>query len=103
MDSSSQKEKNVEEETNEVNVSHDEEESVIVFDDDDVEEGLTECRNSVIAKIITDKPIHKGSLQSALASIWCNPKEFRMEEVEEKMYQLFFGSDKDLKRVINGS
>jgi len=35
--------------------------------------------------------------------IWCNPTYFRIEEIDDKLYQLFFGSKKDLNRVINGS
>lgn len=85
------------------NQTAEEEETLIVFDEEDVEEGLQVCKNSVVGKILTEKPIHKGSLQSALANIWCNPKGFRMEEIEDKLYQFFLEEEKDAKRILQGS
>lgn len=56
-----------------------------------------------IGKIFTEKPIHKNSLQNALANILCNPKGFRIEEVKEKIFQFFFEEKKDVSRILNGS
>lgn len=61
----------------EYEASHEEdEETIIIFNDNDVEEGLSECVKSVVGKIITEKPIYKNSVLSALANIWCKPKWF---------------------------
>lgn len=42
-------------------------------DDHFKEDGLGECLRSIVSKLITEKPIHKHSLHSALANIWRNP------------------------------
>lgn len=82
---------------------HEDEETFIIFNDEDVQEGLKECHRSVVGKIVTEKPIHKNSLHNALANIWCNPKGFRLEEVAEKTFHLFFESEKDVQRILQGS
>lgn len=53
-------------------------------------------------RIITEKPIHKSSLLSALANIWCNPAGFRVEEVAEKTFQFFFVDECDGSFVTHG-
>lgn len=64
-----------------------EDDPLIIFNEEDVQEGLDSCRNrnSKVGKIITEKPIHKNSIQSALANIWCNPRGFRVEEIQGKL------------------
>ncbi|KAJ1418605.1 DUF4283 domain protein [Sesbania bispinosa] len=52
----------------------------IIYDDEDVEEGLNFCTKSIIGRILTQKPIHLNSLHNALAGMWCNPNGFRIEE-----------------------
>ncbi|XP_057433287.1 uncharacterized protein LOC130726080 [Lotus japonicus] len=86
--------------------SHQEDEgdaSIIVFDDADVAEALGEYENCLVGRFITDKPIHKGSLQSALGNIWCNPKDFRVEEISNKVFLFHLGEEKDVKRILQGS
>ncbi|KAJ1375649.1 Zinc finger, CCHC-type [Sesbania bispinosa] len=77
--------------------------SFIIYDEEDVVEGVELCSKSLIGKIITQKPIHLNSVQSALEGIWCNPVGFRMEEIFPKTFQFFFGSEEDTTRVLGGS
>lgn len=84
-------------ENDNIHCPEEEEESLIFFDDEDVEEGLHVCKNSMVGKIITEKPIHKNYVQSALANIWCNPKGFQIEEIEGKLYQISFDEEKYAK------
>ncbi|KAJ1407826.1 hypothetical protein SESBI_24015 [Sesbania bispinosa] len=58
---------------------------------------------SLMGVFITEKPIHANSFQSALASIWCNPKGFKVEEIMEKKFQFLFDDAKDAERVLRGS
>ncbi|KAJ1415430.1 Zinc knuckle CX2CX4HX4C [Sesbania bispinosa] len=46
----------------------------IIYDEEDVADGVESCSRSLIGRIITQKPIHVNSLQNALMGIWCNPK-----------------------------
>lgn len=39
-----------------------EEEHIIVFNDEDIQEGISECKRNLVGKIVTEKPIHKSSL-----------------------------------------
>ncbi|KAJ1380428.1 Zinc finger, CCHC-type [Sesbania bispinosa] len=81
----------------------DKEPRIIIFDDDDVQEGVKECSNSAIGKIITNKVIHLNSLNNALSSIWSFPKGFKIESLGAQIFQFFFQESKDLDRVIKGS
>ncbi|KAJ1383567.1 Zinc knuckle CX2CX4HX4C [Sesbania bispinosa] len=47
---------------------------IIIYDEDDIKEGLETCSRSLIGAFLSEKPIHVNSLQNALAGIWCNPK-----------------------------
>lgn len=57
----------------------------------------------MVGKIVTEKLIHKTSLHSALANIWCNPKGFRIEEVVDKTFHFFCSDDRDITRILKGS
>ncbi|KAJ1438438.1 hypothetical protein SESBI_03049 [Sesbania bispinosa] len=76
---------------------------LIIFDDEDVDAGVTFCSKSLVGKILTDKPIHTNRLQSALSGIWCHPKGFRVEELSTKVFQFFFEDDRDVNRILTGS
>ncbi|KAJ1404178.1 Zinc knuckle CX2CX4HX4C [Sesbania bispinosa] len=77
--------------------------SNFIIYDDDVEEGIDSCSKSLIRRILTQKPIHTNSLQSALAGIWCNPKGFRVEEIVPKTFQFYFDDEADVNRILKGS
>ncbi|XP_057444625.1 uncharacterized protein LOC130736865 [Lotus japonicus] len=79
------------------------EDSLVLFDDGDVADALGEYENCLVGRFLTDKPIHKGSLQSALGNIWCNPRDFRVEEISNKVFLFHLGDEKDARRIIQGS
>ncbi|KAJ1403686.1 Zinc knuckle CX2CX4HX4C [Sesbania bispinosa] len=71
----------------------------IVFEEEDIQEGLEECGNSVVGKLTTEKSIHVNSLSNAFNSIWNEPKGFKVIDlVGEKIFQFFFQDS----RVVKG-
>ncbi|KAJ1399328.1 hypothetical protein SESBI_30429 [Sesbania bispinosa] len=42
----------------------------ILYDEEDVADGIESCSKSLIGRILTQKPIHLNSLQNALMGIW---------------------------------
>ncbi|KAJ1431055.1 Zinc finger, CCHC-type [Sesbania bispinosa] len=75
----------------------------VIYDEEDVVEGIDHCSKSLIGQIFTQKPIHLNSMQNALGGIWCNPLGFRMEEVFPKTFQFFFDSEEDTDRILKSS
>ncbi|KAJ1382069.1 Zinc knuckle CX2CX4HX4C [Sesbania bispinosa] len=76
---------------------------IVVFTEEDISDGVSLCSRSLVGRIITEKPVHVNSLQNALASIWCNPKGFKVEELEPKTFRFFFEEDADMERILRGS
>ena len=40
-----------------------------------------------------EKPINKGSFQSAITSVWGIDKDLKFEEVGKKLFQVFFDDE----------
>ncbi|KAJ1436291.1 Zinc knuckle CX2CX4HX4C [Sesbania bispinosa] len=78
------------------------EQNLIIFDEEDIKEGLQECQNSIIGKLVTEKAVHANSLMNALNNIWNSPKGFKVVDLGDKRFQFFFDSGKDANRVIRG-
>ncbi|KAJ1377366.1 hypothetical protein SESBI_48955 [Sesbania bispinosa] len=76
---------------------------LIIYDEEDIMEGLEQCSHSLVGVFLTEKPIHANSLQNALAGIWCNPKGLKVEEIREKKFQFRFDEVRDAERVLRGS
>ncbi|KAJ1435332.1 Zinc knuckle CX2CX4HX4C [Sesbania bispinosa] len=76
---------------------------LIVYDEEDVQEGVNSCSKSLVGHFLTEKPIHANSLPNALAGIWCNPKGFKVEDVGDKTYQFLFAEEKYAERILQGS
>ncbi|KAJ1422241.1 Zinc knuckle CX2CX4HX4C [Sesbania bispinosa] len=76
---------------------------IILYDEEDVLEGLKSCSKSLLGRIVTQKPIHTNNLHNALSGIWCQPKGFRIEEVAQKTFQFFFEEESDAERIRKGS
>lgn len=51
-----------------------EEEDFFIVEEEVFQENLNQRKNWLLGKFICAKPIHRGSLQMALANIWCDPK-----------------------------
>ncbi|KAJ1418357.1 Zinc knuckle CX2CX4HX4C [Sesbania bispinosa] len=77
--------------------------NLIVFDKEDIQEGVQDCKNSVIGRLLTEKSVHVNSLSNALNSIWNAPKGFKVINMGEKLFQIFFEHEKEADRVVKGS
>ncbi|XP_015959755.1 uncharacterized protein LOC107483660 [Arachis duranensis] len=79
------------------------EELLVVFNNEDVKEGLQGCKNSLIGRLMTEKSINSAWIQSAMQNIWKKPEGLRIVELKPKIYQIFFQKETDLDRVLKGS
>jgi hypothetical protein len=77
--------------------------SVVNFDDSDIQDRLEEYQNSILGKIVSEKTIHKNLIRNALCNIWCNPKGFRVEQIGDKLFHFFMDEQEDTKRIIRGN
>jgi hypothetical protein len=68
-----------------------------------VEEGVKACQSSILGKIISDKPIHVGSIQNGLDSIWGSPPGLKIQETEGKILQFFMDNAADQDRILWGN
>lgn len=75
---------------------------VVNIEDSDLQDGVKLCAKSLIGRILTNKPINKGSMEAAFNNIWGQPACFKIEEIKPKIYQFFFNNEKDLSRILNG-
>lgn len=79
------------------------EDVLVIYDDNNIQHGVDTCHNSLIGRFVTRKPILKGPLQIALTSLWNKPKGFRIEELEENVFQFFFKHNNDMNQVLKSS
>ncbi|KAJ1390041.1 Zinc knuckle CX2CX4HX4C [Sesbania bispinosa] len=76
---------------------------IIVFDDEDIQEGLQDCKNIIVAKVFTEKTVHVNSLSNSLNSIWNALQGFKVVDLGEKLFQLFFHNVRDADRALKGN
>ncbi|KAJ1377597.1 Reverse transcriptase zinc-binding domain [Sesbania bispinosa] len=74
--------------------------NLIVFDEEDIQDGLQDCKNNVIGKLLTEKSVHVNSLSNAFNSMWNAPKGFKVFDLGEKLFQIFFETEKEADRVV---
>ncbi|GAU49883.1 hypothetical protein TSUD_408220 [Trifolium subterraneum] len=65
-----------------------------------IENGVKNCQNSILGKIITEKPIHVSSIQNGLESIWGSPAGLRIQEIQGKILQFFMDNSFDQERIL---
>ncbi|MCH92169.1 DUF4283 domain protein, partial [Trifolium medium] len=68
-----------------------------------IKEGIQQCKNSLIGKLFSNKPIIKPIIQNTLMGIWGNPKGFTITEIEGGLYHLTMDQDKDIQRAVKGN
>jgi hypothetical protein len=68
-----------------------------------IQEGVNQCRNSLIGKILSGKSILKPILQNTLVGIWGNPKGLTITETEGGFFHITMDSDMDLQRAVKGN
>ncbi|KAL5064240.1 hypothetical protein RYX36_025977, partial [Vicia faba] len=68
----------------------------IVYEEDEIQDEEDSQNLSILGKIITNKPIHRGSMQSVFSNIWCNPKGL-MVKIEKDTFQFTMEHTEDHK------
>ncbi|MCI11719.1 DUF4283 domain protein, partial [Trifolium medium] len=68
-----------------------------------IKEGIQQCKNSLIGKLFSNKPIIKPIIQNTLLGIWGNPKGFTITEIEGGLYHLTMELDADIQRAVKGN
>ncbi|KAJ1387928.1 Zinc knuckle CX2CX4HX4C [Sesbania bispinosa] len=75
---------------------------LIVFSEDNIQEGLKDYEFSVVGNIVSEKKFNVNSLINALSNIWNHPTGFKIVDLGEKKFQFFFHKEKDMERVLKG-
>ncbi|WJX58345.1 hypothetical protein P8452_43810 [Trifolium repens] len=73
------------------------------YQDDIIQDGIQNCQQSLIGKLITEKIIPKQIIQGTLMGIWGNPEGFQLSEVEGGFYHITMKNDKDIQRALKGN
>lgn len=73
-----------------------------MYDEEVLGEGIKQCTNNIIGKLLTTKQISKQVLYNSLMGIWCNPNGFKITELENNLYQLSFERESHIKRILKG-
>ncbi|MCH81857.1 zinc CCHC-type-like protein [Trifolium medium] len=74
-----------------------------VYPEKIVKEGVSECKRSLLGKLITNKPVHGSSIQMGLESIWGAPPGLKIQEIEGKILQFFMDETMDQERILLGN
>jgi hypothetical protein len=74
-----------------------------MYKEEHIKEGVSHCKNSIIGKILSSKPILKSILQNSLLGMWGNPKGFTITEIEGGLFHISMESEADTQRIIKGN
>jgi hypothetical protein len=98
-----QKQKNNNNQQSETSPSPTRRTGFFVYPEKIINEGLSACQNSILGKIITEKPIHVSSIQNGLDSIWGALSGLKIQEIEKGILQFFVSKRFDHERIILGN
>ena len=73
-----------------------------MYEDEHIGEGIKQCKNNIIGKILAPKQISKQVLHSSLMGIWCNHVGFKITELENNRYQFSFEKETNITRSLKG-
>ncbi|KAH7851261.1 hypothetical protein Vadar_009169 [Vaccinium darrowii] len=79
-----------------------EEQSEIALLSEDVKASKEECRTSIFGKIISQKAVNFSGLRSTMEMVWGYPKNFRVLEIGNGIYQFILPSETAVIRILNG-
>ncbi|RYR16647.1 hypothetical protein Ahy_B04g073681 [Arachis hypogaea] len=79
-----------------------EENEVLRFEDEDIQESIEKCKRSLIGKLLADRKFSSGTLEAALYAIWRQLEGFRVMDHGKNLFQFFFSSEVDMLRVEKG-
>ena len=68
-----------------------------------VQDSINQCKNNILGKILSDKPISTQTLRNTLFGIWYKPQGFQLSEIEGKLLQIKMDKEEDIQRIIKGS
>ncbi|GAU51479.1 hypothetical protein TSUD_413680 [Trifolium subterraneum] len=74
-----------------------------LYTETEIHEDIAACTQSIIGKIITDKPIHVSSIQNGLESIWGSPEGLKIQELGGRILQFFMTNEADKDRILQGN
>ena len=77
-----------------------EEEEVISISDEDRQEEIESCSQSLIGKLLTCKPFNKRAAQSTLKRAWGLENKVQVVEVGANLFQFKFQTEFDMERVL---
>ncbi|XP_025635850.1 uncharacterized protein [Arachis hypogaea] len=80
-----------------------EDEDIIVFGKEEIEESLQICAKSLIGRILADRSFGVGTVEGAMRTIWSHPKGFKVMDLGDNLFQFFFEKEVDLVRVERGA
>jgi hypothetical protein len=74
-----------------------------MYKEEDVADGISNCNNSLIGKILSTKIILKPVLLSTLQGIWGNPKGLTITEIEGGFFHITMELEKDTQKALKGN
>ncbi|XP_057734226.1 uncharacterized protein LOC130949561 [Arachis stenosperma] len=80
-----------------------EEEMVVRFDNEDIQEGVEKCLKSLVGRLLADREFSFETLEAALTAIWRQPDGFKVLNHGGNVFQFFFDKEIDLVRVEKGA
>lgn len=72
-----------------------------MYEEEHIGDGIKQCQNNIIGKILASKQIPKSVLHSSLMGIWCSPAGFKITELENNLFQFSFEKEADINRILN--
>ncbi|KAI4344989.1 hypothetical protein L6164_012159 [Bauhinia variegata] len=79
-----------------------EEEEIVLFDKNDLQDGIEECERSLVGKVITEWWINPITVETMMKTVWGSPGEFRVPAIEENKFSFFFRNERDMIQVVRG-
>ncbi|KAH7841280.1 hypothetical protein Vadar_027865 [Vaccinium darrowii] len=79
-----------------------EEQGEVDLSGEDVKASEEECRTSLFGKVISQKAVNFSGLRSTMEMVWGNPKNFKVLEIGNGIYQFILPFETDVIRILNG-
>ncbi|MED6157238.1 hypothetical protein PIB30_021583 [Stylosanthes scabra] len=80
-----------------------EEDSDIVLDRTDIQDGIERCSKSLIRRLLADRSFFAGTIETALNAIWRQPDGFKVVDRGGNIFHFFFNDEKDVIRIERGT
>ncbi|KAH7834397.1 hypothetical protein Vadar_015558 [Vaccinium darrowii] len=79
-----------------------EESKEVTILEEDIKLSEAECRLSVIGKVVSSKAVNLHGFKNTMAPLWGNPSGFKVVEIGDNLFQIVFGKEEDILRVLAG-